>query len=78
MTVKTIGLNSQYKYDLEKPIEIPDELFKKINISNEAIGIYCLSKEVECLQKELKEIKEKLKNKEESQCQENPGDTSSV
>ena len=77
MTIKTIGLNSQYKYDLEKPIEIPDE-FNKINISNEAIGIYCLSKEVEFLQKELKEIKKKLKNKEESQCQENPGDTSSV
>lgn len=77
MTVKTIGLSAQYKYDLTKPIEIPDEL-NKTNISNEAIGLYCLSKEVEFLREELKEIKEKLKNKEESQCQENPGDTSSV
>ena len=76
MIVKTIGLSEQYRYELIEPIELPNELIKT-NVSQEAVGIYCLSKEIERLQKEIKEIKAKLK-KEESECQENPGDTSSV
>ena len=76
MIVKTIGLSEQYRYELIEPIELPNELIKT-NVSQEAVGVYCLSKEIERLQKEINEIKTKLK-KEESECQENPGDTSSV